>query len=583
MSKTETKNKNKTSKKKVIKITTAEQVAKKANKLANRRAKKKSVSLTTMTTKVSKDQRRSKTTDKSSKPNRLTTLSPSKQQQKQQRQKQQSIFGVIRKQMGPSILSTKRSPRDQRNKVPPIKKYQPVKHGNFNSGRPKQSRPSIMIQHRSNQPLSSVVWWKDIVDTEPPLSPLLLPLRRTCHASQTPIILLTDHLPDHMLVLLDQELDAFASYVRLVDDETAAREHIIQHVTDLAGTLFGNSLQVQCFGSFATPAIATFASDVDMAMWGVVPLATTNSHIRFQQEKNRKLAQANQRESRISKWREAFTELDNAQQEKEQSASAKQEEELPHATKEGVPPKSPGKFNSSSELFVLDRQGAAELGADEEEIESLLQRTEDDLFQLDTKGDEHSLEGTKKNPIMITEKNEPIEVISDSDDDSADKLEALSNPYGHVRNRYQEVPSSPWEDDQNDDLEVSFVTNPPSSMIKAPEMDGETRRQVIMSLRSLGRALWKSPVMTKVEVRHRAKVPIVTTDTKLGFEADVAVGGHNGIDTSQFAAAQVKKYRSFSPVVLLLKVLLAQQDLDKPFTGGLGSFKLYVLVSHHVS
>ena len=35
-------------------------------------------------------------------------------------------------------------------------------------------------------------------------------------------------------------------------------------------------------------------------------------------------------------------------------------------------------------------------------------------------------------------------------------------------------------------------------------------------------------------------------------------------------------------VVLLLKVLLAQQGLDKPFTGGLGSFKLYVLVANHI-
>ena len=386
-----------------------------------------------------------------------------------------------------------------------------------------------------------------------------------------------------MLVLLDQELDAFASYVRLVDDEKAAREHIIQHVTDLAGTLFGNSLQIQCFGSFATPAIATFASDVDLAMWGVVPLATTSSHIRFQEKNNQNMREANQRESRISKWREAFTELDKAQQGKELAESAKQVEESSHTKEDVVSTKSQRRYNSPLGPFVLDRQGAAELGADEEEIVSLLEREENNLFQLDTEGYEDSLEGTKKNPIKVDENNEPIEVTSESDDDSADKLEALLNPNGHVGNRSQEMPSIPCEDDQNDDLEVSFVTNPPSSMMNGPEMDGETRRQVIMSLRSLGRALWKSPVMTKVEVRHRAKVPIVTTDTKLGFEADVAVGGHNGTDTSQFAAAQVKKYRSFSPVVLLLKVLLAQQDLDKPFTGGLGSFKLYVLVSHHVS
>jgi hypothetical protein len=39
---------------------------------------------------------------------------------------------------------------------------------------------------------------------------------------------------------------------------------------------------------------------------------------------------------------------------------------------------------------------------------------------------------------------------------------------------------------------------------------------------------------------------------------------------------------SFAPVVLALKIILSQHGLDKPFTGGLGSFKLYVLVANHV-
>jgi DNA polymerase sigma len=41
-------------------------------------------------------------------------------------------------------------------------------------------------------------------------------------------------------------------------------------------------------------------------------------------------------------------------------------------------------------------------------------------------------------------------------------------------------------------------------------------------------------------------------------------------------------FSSFAPIVLILKVLMAQQDLDKPFTGGLGSYKLYVLVAYHI-
>ena len=40
---------------------------------------------------------------------------------------------------------------------------------------------------------------------------------------------------------------------------------------------------------------------------------------------------------------------------------------------------------------------------------------------------------------------------------------------------------------------------------------------------------------------------------------------------------------SFAPVVIVLKILLNQQGLDKPFSGGLGSYKLYVLVASHVS
>jgi hypothetical protein len=39
---------------------------------------------------------------------------------------------------------------------------------------------------------------------------------------------------------------------------------------------------------------------------------------------------------------------------------------------------------------------------------------------------------------------------------------------------------------------------------------------------------------------------------------------------------------SFSAVVLFLKTLLTHQSLDAPFTGGLGSYKLYVLVAHHM-
>lgn len=78
-------------------------------------------------------------------------------------------------------------------------------------------------------------------------------------------------------------------------------------------------------------------------------------------------------------------------------------------------------------------------------------------------------------------------------------------------------------------------------------------------------------------------VPIINFQSHFGFEADIAMGGHNGTDTSSYASRQVSKFKSFSAVVLVLKMLLHEHALDKPFTGGIGSFSLYVLIAHHVS
>ena len=51
----------------------------------------------------------------------------------------------------------------------------------------------------------------------------------------------------------------------------------------------------------------------------------------------------------------------------------------------------------------------------------------------------------------------------------------------------------------------------------------------------------------------------------------------------QYWSVPVRTFLSFATVVIFLKILLQQADLDKPFTGGLGSYKLYVLVASHVS
>jgi DNA polymerase sigma len=136
-------------------------------------------------------------------------------------------------------------------------------------------------------------------------------------------------------------------------------------------------------------------------------------------------------------------------------------------------------------------------------------------------------------------------------------------------------------DTENDeDLQVLFVSQPSKSQQAQQQYP---RRMAVNALAALGKILYRNPILHTVVVRRNARVPIIVISTQFGFEGDIALGGHNGADTSQYANAQVEKYASFAPIVVFLKILLGQQELDKPFTGGLGSYKLYVLVAHHVS
>ena len=102
----------------------------------------------------------------------------------------------------------------------------------------------------------------------------------------------------------------------------------------------------------------------------------------------------------------------------------------------------------------------------------------------------------------------------------------------------EEGPFVSLSDSENDDLEVSFVSHASKESVSPPSVgpQGETRKLVLGALKSLGRQLWKSPIIHTVEVRKHARVPIIATGTHLGFEGDIALGGHNGTDTSQYAS-----------------------------------------------
>ena len=139
---------------------------------------------------------------------------------------------------------------------------------------------------------------------------------------------------------LTNEMEAFAAYVRLRPVEQRARHAFIQHVTDLAGERFQRNhphVRIQCYGSFTVPAVSLFASDVDLALWGVVPPLVLPTHTRFEYNSNDdddndndddddsavseqeeegdtsdgKTNQAKKREARVQRWRDVLAEADN--------------------------------------------------------------------------------------------------------------------------------------------------------------------------------------------------------------------------------------------------------------------------------
>lgn len=84
----------------------------------------------------------------------------------------------------------------------------------------------------------------------------------------------------------------------------------------------------------------------------------------------------------------------------------------------------------------------------------------------------------------------------------------------------------------------------------------------------------------RVRTIKKATIPIITVHVK-STNTDVDVG----VDlTSYNTVPQLynEKYPYFRPICIILKELLYQHNVHKPFHGGLGSYKLYILVAIHL-
>jgi len=169
-----------------------------------------------------------------------------------------------------------------------------------------------------------------------------------------------------------------------------------------------------------------------------------------------------------------------------------------------------------------------------------------------------------------------------------DNLSATTDPHDELKEFVRRFEGSDDDDDDGDNLQINCNISSIDRGAVARFNDGTSittkigkKKMAVKALRVLSNHFHKSSYASSVECRAHAKVPIICLTTRFGFDTDIAIGGNNGMDTSHYVRCQAEKNESFATVVLILKVLLQQTNLDKPFTGGLGSYKLYVLLAHH--
>jgi len=101
----------------------------------------------------------------------------------------------------------------------------------------------------------------------------------------------------------------------------------------------------------------------------------------------------------------------------------------------------------------------------------------------------------------------------------------------------------------------------------------------------LGRVIKHRDWIKSLQVLDRAKMPLIklTTEPKIlerEFNVDVSIAlpSHGGAQTAAYVMQLCKSHPELKPLILVIKKLLAEKGLNDPFTGGLSSYALVLMV-----
>jgi len=98
-------------------------------------------------------------------------------------------------------------------------------------------------------------------------------------------------------------------------------------------------------------------------------------------------------------------------------------------------------------------------------------------------------------------------------------------------------------------------------------------------LEKLANALRKSKTCSSVKLISNAKVPILKlTDAHSGYQFDVSFNIPSGIANTKIVCKFLNEFSQLRPLVLVLKYFLLQRGLNEPYSGGIGSYTLVLML-----
>ena len=74
----------------------------------------------------------------------------------------------------------------------------------------------------------------------------------------------------------------------------------------------------------------------------------------------------------------------------------------------------------------------------------------------------------------------------------------------------------------------------------------------------------------------KARVPILkATCTKTQISVDISVNRHNGYHAADLIKNILSRHKILKPIIIIIKILLRQYNLNESHSGGMSSFLLF--------